>query len=210
MPSRAAAIRRLYHDWERDQWAAGNIDLGADGRRWPGLTPVVRSLFQSGLGCLSLAAGAAARTLVPLVDAAPTEEQQVFITSQLADAARQVVLFELIDEGGIELPRGEVETNEAIPQGYRELVLGTIPAAAAELKAHPGDGGRFSAVLRLHNVDLEELMLLPLCGLLRRLAQRERMPGLSDALSALERDLARHAGFARLYLAEEGPSPRAR
>ena len=204
MGGNAASYRELYYEWERDQWQAGSIDFAGDASRWSELTPAVRGLLKRGIACSRAAAELSTRLLVPLVDAAPTEEQQVFLTTQLVDAARHVVLFELIDEVVLSAHSEPGEDEAAIPSGYRALLQDEIPALMRAVEKDPSDASLFAEALALSNVHLGQRELLPVERLLQRLAVRERLPGMARGLGAVVRDRERHGRFARIFLSANG------
>jgi hypothetical protein len=193
-----AALRDLYYDWEQNQWAAGAIDLQPDGSVWSDLEPRVRSLLLEGFACSALAAERVARDLGPLIDAAPTEEQQVFLTTQLVDAARHVVLFDLIRTQVL----GGSETQHAtpVPDGFQKLVSEQIPHAIAVV-SRTGDRAGWEDAVGLVNLGMIEANLHPVQTKMARLAGGRGLTGCAKGLSATARDLERHARFAGAVLA---------
>ncbi len=92
-----SSFRDLYYQWEANQWEALAIDLPDDVRHdLP--DEIVRALrIMRAIDEWSL------RSLVPLMDAAPTEEQQVFLSTQLVDEARHHVLLDRLDLAPVEV-----------------------------------------------------------------------------------------------------------
>lgn len=88
--------RDLYYSWERDQWAAGAIDLSADRHQWPHLNPELQDFVKRVVATSHLLAERSTELLVPFVDAAPTGEQQALLGLQVGlthvtrDGARHV------------------------------------------------------------------------------------------------------------------------
>src|SRR5687767_8785975 len=88
------SLRDLYYRWERTNWSVGELDFSKDKTEWERLgTDVterllwVMSMFFHGEECVTA-------TLAPWVDSAPTEEMQLFLSTQLADEARHTVFFD--------------------------------------------------------------------------------------------------------------------
>src|SRR5688572_19692030 len=90
----ARRYRDLYYRWEREQWEAGAIDLSEDRTAWPLLDANRRARLIDGLTSLRAAGVRATETMGATIDAAPTEEQQVFLTTRLADVARHTVFLD--------------------------------------------------------------------------------------------------------------------
>ena len=90
----AADSRELYFEWERGQWEAGAIDLVADAQEWPGLSAPFQTTVLSLLGCWYRDGSRMQELTVALADGVLTEQDQVFMTAQLADAARHSVAFD--------------------------------------------------------------------------------------------------------------------
>src|SRR4051794_21687851 len=87
-------IARLYRLWEANNWSATAIDFSRDRVDWREiLTPVQRAAAQWNYALFLHGEEAVARTLAPFVAAMPTEEQRVFITTQIVDEARHHVFF---------------------------------------------------------------------------------------------------------------------
>ena len=90
----AISYTDLYARWERGNWSAMEIDLAQDGVDWnERLTPEQRrgalwmyTLFFHGEDSV-------ADNLSPYIDAAPTEEQTYFLTTQQVDEARHSIFF---------------------------------------------------------------------------------------------------------------------
>lgn len=192
-------MRDLYYEWERSQWSAGDLPFAGDAQLWRRVSPRRRRLLLEGFACCALAAERAGVALAPLVDAAPTEDQQVFLTTQLADAARQVVLFDLI---GSEVVGSQgAEGKEAIvPTGFLAVVTDEIPSVLSKVSAAREESS-FAEALRLVSITFGEKILLPVVGSLGRLADAEGLEACSAGLAAVARDLDRHARFAHAFFA---------
>ncbi|MGH2818742.1 MAG: ribonucleotide-diphosphate reductase subunit beta, partial [Actinomycetota bacterium] len=89
------SYRDLYYRWERQQWEATAIDLSEDRRQWTEeLSEHLKRSLLWGLASFYVGEQQVTETLVPFVDAAPSEEQQVFLSTQLVDEARHTVFFD--------------------------------------------------------------------------------------------------------------------
>jgi ribonucleoside-diphosphate reductase beta chain len=191
--------RELYYRWEREQWEAGAIDLSSDRPRWERLGDEEREAVIRPLSALYAAGHRTLTNLVPFVDAVVTEEQQVFLTTQLADIGRHVVLLdrfvgEVWQEDAAEVMARAKDLSPALAALLHEL----IPEVADRLAEVPATPVLVDGI-RLHHVELER----ELASLLDELAAAARsLPGLAEGVSSMQRDHRRHAEFGRAFLAE--------
>ena len=163
--------RGLYYLWEQQQWEATQVDLAPDVEAWPELDPIRRRAVADVTAWSLRRAHAATGALVPFVDAAPTEEQQVFLTTQLVDEARQLVFLdryrvEVMDGGGQEMDErldlladdpASAQVIRAIEEAGREL-REEAPADLIEAMGvyHLGAVGAAGVVLTRYVVDALE------------------------------------------------------
>src|SRR5262245_6855442 len=86
---------QLYNLWERQQWATQDIDFTQDRIDWHERIPE-EERFQRMYGLSSFFIGEqkVAEELGPIMRAAPTEQQRIFLSTQIADEARHVRFFE--------------------------------------------------------------------------------------------------------------------
>ena len=87
--------RELYLLWERQQWRTQDIDFTQDRIDWHERIPE-EERFQRMYGLSSFFIGEqkVADELGPIMRAAPTEEQRIFLSTQIADEARHVRFFD--------------------------------------------------------------------------------------------------------------------
>src|SRR5215813_11962713 len=87
-------LLRLYRLWEENNWSAYEIDFAQDTLDWrENLTPLQRRAAHWNYALFLHGEEAVARTLAPFVGALWTQEQRVFITTQIVDEARHHVFF---------------------------------------------------------------------------------------------------------------------
>ena len=199
--------RELYYQWEKGQWEAGAIDLSVDRGQWKGLDPEARDAFLWWLS--SFYAGEAGVTdhLVPFVDAAPTEEQGVFLTTQLVDQARHTIFFdrfyaEAAEVSGADM-EGRVERQAGrLDPAQQRLLDDELPAVAERIR----DGYGLAALVE--GVTLYHLLIEGTLGitghryLLDHVTERDILPGLRAGLTAVQRDSIRHVSFGIRFLRE--------
>ena len=201
--------RALYYRWERQQWEAGAIDFSEDRRQWSEVfTPELRRSFLWGLSSFYVGEEQVTNTLVPFVDAAPTEEQQVFLTTQLVDEARHTVFFdrfysEALDEQGTDMKSRLEAQAERLNDGFRTLLLEMLPAASERIRADLKDMDALVAGVVLYHLVIEAT--LALTGqrfLLNYTRENDLLPGFRQGFTAVARDESRHVGFGVKFLKE--------
>lgn len=206
--------RDLYYRWEREQWEAGAVDLSSDRAAWPDFDPAARTSVLAALSCILVPDGRVTELLVPFVDAVASEEEQVFLTSQLVDEARAVVLADrFFDEVVQGKPSADIKDRVEPSIGLdnprlRELLSLVSPRAEA-VRVDRLPFPDLHAGLLLLNVVLEGVVLIavsrPLC---RWLEQDSRLDGLRVGLVNLGRDVTRHVLFAE-HLLQNADRPEA-
>jgi ribonucleoside-diphosphate reductase beta chain len=201
----APSYRRLYYDWEHEQWEAGAIDLAEDRRQWRvGLGSDIRDELLDTVSFAYAAAEQITRGVAAFVDAAPLEEQQVFLTTQLADAARHIVFFDRVYSEVLGKD-AEIEMRLPIVAGRlnaedRRLLLDELPEVVARIQADLGDPERLVEGVRLVLGTVVEMLLARLRNLLVVIG--DRFPGIRHGIATIVRDVTRHADFGRLFLAD--------
>lgn len=196
--------RGLYYRWEQEQWQAGRIDLAADAEEWATLDDDVRRAVTGAVAWRHLRARQATTALVSFVDAAPTEEQQVFLTTELVDEARHVVLFDrfVTEVMGEDAATVASRAPDVEDDALRELLLDVLPEGSERLAAAAQpDLGRLVSAVTVYQLGIVGLVgLTEQRFLADHLRSREVLPGLLEAIHLTARDSARHTAFAlRLF-----------
>jgi ribonucleoside-diphosphate reductase beta chain len=181
--------RGLYYAWEQQQWEAGSLSFADDARQWQEIGDGERAAIEAAYRAVCIS-GFLTDLLVPFADAVPTEEQQVFMTTVLADTARHAVLQDrfLTEIAGDASARGRSDIAGAAP-----LRAAATPAGVAVFGLVVSAG--VAAALRFLSDQLRERGLLE---------------SLRGGINASLRDLTRHIGFARMFASEHrggDPSP---
>src|SRR3954454_18693347 len=85
----------LYLLWERQQWRTQALDFGRDREDWnERIDEEERFQRMYGLSAFFIGEQRVAEELGPIMRAAPSEEQRIFLCTQIADEARHVRFFE--------------------------------------------------------------------------------------------------------------------
>ena len=207
MDRAAPDYRQLYYRWESQQWAAGAIDFDQDRRDWDGFDPALQRSFLWGLSSFYVGEEQVTHTLVPFVDAAPTEEQQVFLSTQLVDEARHTVFFdrfysEVLDEAGDNMKERLERQTERLNDGFRTLLLEMLPAASQKIRRDANLDALVEGILLYHIVIEGTLALTGQRFLLNFLRNADVLPGFRQGFTAVARDESRHVNFGVRFLAD--------
>lgn len=193
----SSAARDLYFAWERDAWRAGDVAVDEDSRHWgTRLERGERSAVLWAVASLQEVARAAVDVVAVLCDGAPGEEPHVFLTTQLADAARHVVAFDrwLAGDGGSGMTARSGRSAARIGPPLRRLLDESLPARARAGATARDAWDDAVAVLGLGLGAGFGGAVAARFG--RELTGREILPGLRATLEGVARDLDRHGRFA--------------
>ena len=199
--------RQLYYLWERQQWESGAIDLSGDRRQWvEDLSPELRRSLLWTVESFSVGEEEVTKNLVPFVDAAPSEEQAVFLATQLVDGARHTVFIdrfhsEVIDGRGDGVMTHPDSRSARPSPGLRTLVKEMLPEAADRIRRHKESVAALIEGVVLYHIVIEGCVVLT--GrrfLLDYLREQDLLPGLRQGLTAVARDESRHVNFAVRFL----------
>ena len=199
--------RDLYYRWESEQWEAGAIDLSEDASQWQAFPEDLKRRLRRVLSSFYAGEEQVAQALVPFIDAAPTEEQQVFLSTQLVDGARHTVFFDrfysdvLGDEGGDMRSRLGAQRRH-LGDGFGTLFFEMLPAAAEKIRRDETAHAFVEGIL-LHHIVIEgTLAVTGRRFLLNFLRDGDLLPGFRHGCTAIARDGARHAMFGLRFLGD--------
>lgn len=201
-----SGYRDLYYRWEHEQWEAGKIDLTADAGAWEELDPFGRRQIGDCVNWRRMRSELATTALVAFVDAAPTEEQQVFLTTELADEARAGVLLdrvasEVLGDGEQDMAARSAAATRNVDPRVEALLEASLPGAASRLRS-AGDpvAELITAVAGYHLGVVGMFGLIEARSLAARSELAEALPGVLRGLTMIERDSVRHVAFALTFL----------
>ena len=125
----------LYLLWERQQWQTQELDFSRDREDWnEKFDDEERFQRMYGLSSFFIGEQKVAEELGPIMRAAPTEDQKIFLCTQIADEARHVRFFErFYREVGVlesdELPQMLEQTSEHLNENFGRLFDEMLKAA---------------------------------------------------------------------------------
>lgn len=203
----APDYRQLYYRWERQQWEAGAIDFAEDRAQWQSFPADLKRSVLWGLASFYVGEEQVTHTLVPFVDAAPTEEQQVFLSTQLVDEARHTVFFDrfysdALDEQGTDMKSRLERQTQRLNSGFRTLLLEMLPETAEKIRTEKTLDALVEGIVLYHIVIEGTLALTGQRFLLNFLRESDVLPGFRQGFTAVARDESRHVSFGVRFLGE--------
>jgi ribonucleoside-diphosphate reductase beta chain len=201
---------QLYELWERQQWLTQDLDFSQDRIDWhERIPPEERFQRMYGLSSFFIGEQKVADELGPIMRAAPTEEQRIFLSTQIADEARHVRFFDRffkevgVLEGADELAQRLEALDEHLNEAFRNLFDDLLRARVDRLAQEPGDREALIEAITLYHMVIEGM--LALTGQHYIIDYNERMgtlPGFVDGFSKVARDEHRHIAFGVRFLTE--------
>ena len=199
---------QLYNLWERQQWATQDLDFSQDRIDWHERIPE-EERFQRMYGLSSFFIGEqkVADELGPIMRAAPTEEQRIFLSTQIADEARHVRFFDrFFSEVGVledapELAQRLEALDQHLNDAFRVLFDEQLRSRVDRLGEEPGDREAMVEAITLYHMVIEGM--LALTGQHFIIDYNERMgtlPGFVEGFSNVARDEHRHIAFGVRFL----------
>src|ERR1700759_1400761 len=170
----------LYGLWERQQWQTQELDFSRDREDWHERIPE-EERFQRMYGLSSFFIGEqkVAEELGPIMRAAPTEDQKVFLCTQIADEARHVRFFERFyrEVGVLEadgLSEMLAETSSHLNQNFGELFDEMLGRRTARLSTEPEDTEALVEAVTLYHMVIEGMLALTGQHVIMDFNERER------------------------------------
>ncbi|HEX4306769.1 MAG TPA: ribonucleotide-diphosphate reductase subunit beta [Solirubrobacterales bacterium] len=200
----------LYDLWERQQWQTQELDFSQDREDWHERIPE-EERFQRMYGLSSFFIGEqkVAEELGPIMRAAPTEEQKVFLCTQIADEARHVRFFERFyrEVGVLEadgLGAMLDETSAHLNDKFGELFDGMLAARTERLSHEPEDTEALVEAVTLYHMVIEGMLALTGQHFIMEFNERENtLPGFVEGFGNVARDEHRHVAFGSVFLRDQ-------
>jgi hypothetical protein len=198
---------RLYRLWEENNWSATGIDFSVDKEHWQSkLTDRQRESALWNYAMFLVGEEAVARTLTPVLDAAPTHAQSIFLTTQVVDEARHHVFFdrfmrEVAGQGS------DTETTldamgPHLTWGFKG-VFDELDKVTEALRKKPKDRPLLAQSVALYHFVVEGLLAVPGQHFIKRYVEAlDILPGFSEGIRNVARDESRHVAFGVKFLGE--------
>ena len=201
---------QLYNLWEKQQWLTQDLDFSQDRIDWHERIPE-EERFQRMYGLSSFFIGEqkVADELGPIMRAAPTEAQRIFLSTQIADEARHVRFFDRffsevgVLEGANDLAQRLDALDEHLNDAFRTLFDDLLKSRVDRLGQEPGDRDALVEAITLYHMVIEGM--LALTGQHFIIDYNERvgtLPGFVEGFSNVARDEHRHIAFGVRFLTD--------
>ncbi len=204
------SYRELYMLWERQQWQTQELDFSQDRRDWhEKFDEEERFQRMYGLSSFFIGEQKVAEELGPIMRAAPTEEQRIFLCTQIADEARHVRFFErFYQEVGVyddsELSALLDQTSEHLNENFGVLFDEMLHSRVDRLAQEPEDIEALVEGVTLYHMVIEGM--LALTGqhfIMEYNTEQNVLPGFVEGFQNVARDEHRHVAFGTAFLHEK-------
>jgi ribonucleoside-diphosphate reductase beta chain len=199
----------LYSLWERQQWQTQELDFSQDREDWAGFPEEERFQRMYGLSSFFIGEQKVAEELGPIMRAAPTEDQKIFLCTQIADEARHVRFFErfyrevgVLEADGL----GEMlaQTSEHLNDNFGVLFDEMLKRRTDRLSAEPEDTEALVEAVTLYHMVIEGMLALTGQHFIMDFNEREgTLPGFVEGFQNVARDEHRHVAFGSVFLREK-------
>ena len=204
------SYRELYMLWERQQWKTQDLDFSKDREDWhERFDEEERYQRMYGLSSFFIGEQKVAEELGPIMRAAPTEEQRIFLCTQIADEARHVRFFErFYQEVGVyesnELTELLAQTSEHLNDSFGVLFDEMLSGRVDRLAAEPEDGEALVEAITLYHMVIEGMLALTGQHFIMDYNEREgTLPAFVEGFQNVARDEHRHVAFGSVFLREK-------
>src|SRR3954464_12969560 len=200
------SYHELYLLWERQQWQTQAIDFTQDREDWWGFPEEERFQRMYGLSSFFIGEQKVAEELGPIMRAAPTEQQKIFLCTQIADEARHVRFFErFYREVGVleseDLGEMLAETSAHLNDKFGALFDGMLRERTDRLSAEPEDTEVLVEAVTLYHMVIEGMLALTGQHFIMDFNEREgTLPAFVEGFSNVARDEHRHVAFGSAFL----------
>src|ERR1700712_3644773 len=200
----------LYDLWERQQWQTQELDFSQDREDWhERISEEERFQRMYGLSSFFIGEQKVAEELGPIMRAGQSEDQKIFLCTQIADEARHVRFFErFYDEVGVleadGLSEMLTETSEHLNDNFGCLFDEMLGRRTERLAAEPEDTEALVEAVTLYHMVIEGMLALTGQHFIMDFNERENtLPGFVEGFGNVARDEHRHVAFGSGFLREK-------
>jgi len=200
----------LYLLWERQQWQTQELDFSRDREDWhERISPEERFQRMYGLSSFFIGEQKVAEELGPIMRAAPSEDQRIFLGTQIADEARHVRFFErfyrevgVLESDGL----GEMleETSKHLNDNFGRLFDEMLKLRTDRLSVEPEDTEALVEAVTIYHMVIEGMLALTGQHFIMDFNEREgTLPAFVEGFQNVARDEHRHVAFGSVFLREK-------
>ena len=204
------SYRELYLLWERQQWSTQELDFTQDHTDWhERIDPEERFQRMYGLSAFFIGEQKVADELGPIMRACPTEEQRIFLCTQIADEARHVRFFDRfygevgVLDGADDLASRLRDTEQHLNESFGRLFDGELKRRVDTLAADPSDTETLVEAVTLYHMIIEgALALTGQHFIIDYNTEQGTLPAFVEGFEKVARDEHRHIAFGVRFLTE--------
>jgi ribonucleoside-diphosphate reductase beta chain len=200
----------LYLLWERQQWQTQELDFSKDREDWnERISEEERFQRMYGLSAFFIGEQKVAEELGPIMRAVPTEDQKIFLCTQIADEARHVRFFERFyrEVGVLEsdgLAEMLAETSEHLNENFGRLFDEMLKQRTDRLSVEPEDGEALVEAVTIYHMVIEGMLALTGQHFIMDYNESEgTLPAFVEGFQNVARDEHRHVAFGSVFLREK-------
>lgn len=200
----------LYLLWERQQWQTQELDFSRDREDWhERISEEERFQRMYGLSSFFIGEQKVAEELGPIMRAAPTEEQRIFLCTQIADEARHVRFFErFYREVGVlesdQLAEMLTQTSEHLNENFGRLFDEMLKRRTDRLAVEPEDTEALVEAVTIYHMVIEGMLALTGQHFIMDYNEGQgTLPGFVEGFQNVARDEHRHVAFGAVFLREK-------
>jgi ribonucleoside-diphosphate reductase beta chain len=200
----------LYLLWERQQWQTQELDFSRDREDWnERFDEEERFQRMYGLSSFFIGEQKVAEELGPIMRAAPTEEQRIFLCTQIADEARHVRFFErFYREVGVlesdQLAEMLTQTSEHLNENFGRLFDEMLKRRTDRLAVEPEDTEALVEAVTIYHMVIEGMLALTGQHFIMDYNESQgTLPGFVEGFQKVARDEHRHVAFGSVFLREK-------
>ena len=201
---------QLYELWERQHWATQDLDFSRDRTDWhERIEPEERFQRMYGLSAFFIGEQRVTDELGPIMRACHTEEQRIFLSTQIADEARHVRFFNRfyeevgVLEGADDLAARLRATEQHLNESFGELFDGMLKGRVDRLAAEPENTELLVEAITLYHMIIEgALALTGQHFIIEYNEAQNTLPGFVEGFQKVSRDEHRHIAFGVRFLTD--------
>jgi hypothetical protein len=201
------SYERLYRLWEENNWSASKLDFSVDKDHWrERLTEQQREAALWNYAMFLVGEEAVARTLSPLLDAAPEHSQQIFLSTQIVDESRHHVFFDRFMREVASIGSDTRSTLRAVDGyltwGFRQT-FAELDRVTDALRKKPKDRPLLAQAVMLYHVVIEGMLAIPGQHFIQRYVEKLNiLPAFREGMTNVSRDESRHVAFGIKFLGD--------
>jgi ribonucleoside-diphosphate reductase beta chain len=207
---RLLSYAELYSLWERQQWQTQELDFTRDREDWhERIGKEERFQRMYGLSSFFIGEQKVAEELGPIMRAAPTEDQKIFLCTQIADEARHVRFFErFYREVGVlesdDLSEMLEQTSEHLNENFGRLFDEMLKKRTDRLSVEPEDTEALVEAITIYHMVIEGMLALTGQHFIMDYNEEQgTLPAFVEGFGNVARDEHRHVAFGSVFLREK-------